>query len=235
MTPTNLGRRHIWNALFIRQKTVYTHPHAGPAGYIGNYTSLLSIAVQKQLERPIQSRLPSPILSFICMIEKAFMTDPSRSEEIIKISQFTSLAPEDSTIGIAQKCCMLAANIHWKAIINTRAPYRTGSNQETQEDVLRLKNAVISSDEEFWFMQGPEVLRWILFIGAAAASSSSHRMWFIVRSFNFCAVISRKMWMPLWMRLIISCPYSVVHAGIEIFLDMLTVNLDMSSSKPPSN
>jgi hypothetical protein len=84
---------------------------------------------------------------------------------------------------------MLAADIHWKAIINTQISCRTRSNQETQGDVLRLKNAVTSSDEEFWFMQGPEVFRWILLIGAAAASSSSLRAWFIVRSFNFCAVV----------------------------------------------
>jgi hypothetical protein len=123
------------------------------------------------------------------MIEKAFMRLPSRNEEIIVISQFTYLAPASSTIGNAQKCCMIAADIHWKATMNSQSPCRTGSNQGTQEDVLRLKNAVISSEEEFWFMQGPEVFRWILLVGAAAASSSSLRAWFIVRSFNFCAVV----------------------------------------------
>lgn len=84
---------------------------------------------------------------------------------------------------------MLAANIYWRAILNTKLPFPIGSNQKTQEDVLCLKRAVISSDEEFWFMHGPEVFRWILLVGAAAASSLSLRSWFIVRAFNFCAVI----------------------------------------------
>jgi hypothetical protein len=122
------------------------------------------------------------------MIENIFMTHLSRDGQIT-MSQLTYITSGSSAFGIAQKCCMLAADIHWKAIINTQDPGRTESNQETQEDVLCLKNAVKSSDEEFWFMKGPEVFRWILLVGAAAASSSSLRAWFIVRSFNFCAVI----------------------------------------------
>lgn len=84
-----------------------------------------------------------------------------------------------------QRCCHLAVSIYRRALLNERE----SSLNENQQDVLDLVEAADQSDEPFWLCFGPEVFRWVLMTGAAAASSISQRAWFIARTLPFAAIM----------------------------------------------
>jgi hypothetical protein len=63
------------------------------------------------------------------------------------------------------------------------------SANENQQDVMNLREAITHSDELFWLRFGPEVFRWVILTGAAAASCLPQRAWFIARVFPFAVML----------------------------------------------
>jgi hypothetical protein len=88
------------------------------------------------------------------------------------------------------KCCLLAGIIYLKALLNVGTTKDLSCNPETQNYVRSLKDEITNCDESVWFRCAPEVFRWVLMTGAAAASSMSQRAWFVARMCPFCAVMT---------------------------------------------
>jgi hypothetical protein len=164
---------------------------------MGHYTSLLAIALQKQLERPPHFTLPFSVLEFMI----SFDDHVANAYEFIDLG----LAPQSppSTLGSppdsdgddtqrdilrALDCCNVAAGIYWRALVSRRQCY-PHADPYLKSDIQDLKAAVMQSDTLFWLRYGPEVLRWILMIGAIAAPRLADQSWFIARCYMPTAII----------------------------------------------
>ncbi|KAL2841969.1 hypothetical protein BJX68DRAFT_270910 [Aspergillus pseudodeflectus] len=189
--------RHVWNSTIDRRDTVFTSPVAGPRPLMGHYTSLLAIALQKQLDRPPHLTLPFSVLEFMI----TFDDHVANAYDFLDLglspaSPPSSLgSPPDSGDNDAQRdiqcaldCCNIAAGIYWRAIVSRRQRYPQ-PDPFLASDIQHLKTAVLQSDTLFWLRYGPEVLRWILMIGAVAAPSLVDQSWFIARCYMPTAII----------------------------------------------
>ncbi|KAL2784629.1 hypothetical protein BJX66DRAFT_343821 [Aspergillus keveii] len=189
--------RRVWNSIIGRADTLFTWPIAGPRAVMGHYTSLLAIALQKQLERPPHFTLPFSVLEFMI----TFDGHVANAYEFIDLG----LAPQSppSTLGSppdsdgddtqrdilrALDCCNVAAGIYWRALVSRRQCY-PHADPYLESDIQDLKAAVMQSDTLFWLRYGPEVLRWILMIGAIAAPRLADQSWFIARCYMPTAII----------------------------------------------
>lgn len=193
-SPLNVHRQQVWNALVLRFKTVFSIPRAGPSHRIGDYSSLLSKAVEKQMERPPRLRLPESALGLIR--ELANYSTMSVIDSISAFSDFIAspayqkhFSAKDTEPNQVTKCCLLAGIIYVRALFDAGTSMGLNSNTETQKYVLSLKDEITNCDESVWYRCSPEVFRWVLMVGAAAGSSISQRAWFVARMCPFCAVM----------------------------------------------
>ncbi|KAF3400202.1 hypothetical protein F1880_007987 [Penicillium rolfsii] len=180
--------RHVWTCIVDRAETVFTSPRAGPRLLIGRYTSLLSMALQKQLERAPRFTLPFSILQFMKRFDDHVANAYDSIDSLLPQSPPTSLgSPTDSNddntqsvIVHALHCCKLATGIYWRVIVSQqhRSPC---PDPHLDADVQDLKSAVLLSDTLFWLQYGPEIIRWILLVGAMAAPRLTDQNWFITR------------------------------------------------------
>jgi hypothetical protein len=189
-----LLRQQVWNALVLRFKTVFSVPRAGSNRPIGNYCSLLSKAVEKQMERHPRLRLPESALKIIRELAKystmsVIDSTSSWSDFIASPAYRQYSSTTDNKSSHVEKCCVLAGIIYFRALVNVSGSTDLNSDPETQKFVLSLRDEITNCDESVWFRCAPEVFRWVLMTGAAAGSSISQRAWFVARMCPFCAVM----------------------------------------------
>lgn len=190
----NVPRQQVWNALVLRHKTIFSIPRAGPSHRIGDYSSLLSNAVERQMERPPRLRLPESALGLIRELAK--YSTMSVVDSISALSDFLASpayqqypTAKDNEPNQVTKCCLLAGIIYVRALFDVGTSMSLNNDTETQKYVLSLKDEIANCDESVWYRCGPEVFRWILMVGAAVGSSISQRAWFVARMCPFCAVM----------------------------------------------
>lgn len=162
---------------------------AGPRPSSGHYTSLLAIAVQKQLERPPDLTLPVPIVTFLLAFNNQCIDmNESQSSEATLLTPTPTAEPLDPPTLHAMQCVLVAATLYWTAVSRDthERPYDKTSNDGL---IQALRTAVVQSDDLFWLRFGPEVLRWVLMTGAAAAASLQDQAWFIMRAYMVTAII----------------------------------------------
>ncbi|KAH8690250.1 hypothetical protein BGW36DRAFT_466147 [Talaromyces proteolyticus] len=186
--------QQVWNALVLRVKTVFPVPRVGSNHRIGNYSSLLSNAAERQMERPPRLRLPESALELVREFAKystmSVIDSTSTWSNFIASPAYQQCSTTaDSKQSQVEKCCVLAGIIYLRALLNVGSSTDLNSDPETQKYVLSLKDEITNCDESFWYRCGPEVFRWVLMTGAAAGSSLSQRAWFIARMCPFCAVM----------------------------------------------
>ncbi|KAL2809138.1 hypothetical protein BJX63DRAFT_406690 [Aspergillus granulosus] len=181
-----LRLRDVWNSIVSHAETLFPFV-TGPRPSFGQYTSLLAMAIQKQLERAPEMTLPVPIVNFLY----AFNAQCVRVVDY-QWPDYTLPAPpetpDDAEIQHAMQCVYIAATIYWTAVTRCFHGYKY-SKTHNIENTQKLKVAILQSDNLFWLRFGPEVLRWILMTGATAAASLSDQAWFIMRSYMITSII----------------------------------------------
>jgi hypothetical protein len=173
---------------------------AGPPASSGCYTSLLAIAIQKQLERPLEQRLPVPLLHFLitfnsqCIGAVEYAVPNHSTLQPTTPDATADLGPE---IHQAMQCISITANIYWTAVTRdlnmnmtiTNEPKPTYNIADNALNIDNLKAALLHVDSLFWLRCGPEVLRWILMTGAAGATCLADQAFFILRSYMITSII----------------------------------------------
>jgi hypothetical protein len=169
---------------------------------LGCYTSLLAIAIQKQFERPLEQRLPVPLLHFLITFNNQCIGAAEYAVPNHTILQPTTpdptadLSPE---IHHAMQCISITANIYWAAVTRdlnmtmtvtmTNKPKPAYTIASNAPNIEQLKAALLHVDNLLWLRCGPEVLRWILMTGAAGATCLADQAFFILRSYMITSII----------------------------------------------
>ncbi|CEL08654.1 hypothetical protein ASPCAL11801 [Aspergillus calidoustus] len=184
-----LRLRDVWNSIVYRVDTLCPSV-AGPRASSGCYTSLLAIAIQKQLERPLEQRLPVPLLHFLITFNNQCMSAVGYA-----LPDHSTGPPETTTADLepqihnAMQCISITASIYWTAVtrdLNNSCTYNITDNAG---EIEKLKAALLHVDNLFWLRSGPEVLRWILMTGAAGATCLADQAFFILRSYMITSII----------------------------------------------
>ncbi|KAL4879984.1 hypothetical protein BJY04DRAFT_219786 [Aspergillus karnatakaensis] len=188
--------RNIWMSVLNRHDTLYPTPTCGPRPLMGHYTSLLAIAIQRQLERAPHATLPFSVLEFLITFD-AYLATPYGPPKLAFLSQSATSDPEsppnadhDDTQA-ALRSCHIAASIYFRAIVMRGRWYHLTESQNVA-DTQSLKDALLQVDTMFWLKYSPEVLRWILMIGCIAAPRLADQAWFIARCYLPAAIIRPK-------------------------------------------
>ncbi|KAL2846142.1 hypothetical protein BJY01DRAFT_175621 [Aspergillus pseudoustus] len=182
-----LRLRDVWNSVVAHADSLFPSM-AGPRPSSGHYTSLLAIAIQKQLERPPDITLPVPIMNFLMTFNTQCISivEPAWPGYIPPIP--TPETTTDPQIQHAMQCVSLAATLYWTAV--ARDIYGHTYNKTSNDGLVQaLQGAILQSDNLFWLRFGPEVLRWILMTGAIAAASLPDQAWFVMRSYMITSII----------------------------------------------
>ncbi|KAL3478471.1 hypothetical protein BJX99DRAFT_104448 [Aspergillus californicus] len=180
-----LRLRLVWNSIFYQMDTIYTSPLAGPKPALGHHTDLLAIAVQKQLERSPTLRLPESIIQCLLAFHNRSIQAAGPCEWP-EVAPLQDQPPVDPDVSNALECCSLAAKIWCRAVTKDHT-YRKAQNLD---DLEKLKMAALQVKPLFWLRRGPEVLRWILMTGAAAAGRKSDQALFITRCYLLTAIVT---------------------------------------------
>jgi hypothetical protein len=155
---------------------------AGPRPSSGCYTSLLAIAIQKQLERPVEQRLPVALLHFLITFDNQCIGAVDPTPEPITADHTSQ--PE---IHHAMQCISITANIYWTAV--TRDLNKNTTNISSNEsNIEQLKLALLHVDNLFWLCFGPGMLRWILMTGTVGAACLADQAFFILRSYMITSI-----------------------------------------------
>jgi len=176
-----------------RRDSLFPAPRAGPTPLMGHYTSLLAIALQKQLERPPEVTLPFAILEFLITFD-AHLANPYSPPNLNFLAQSPASESESlsssthDNIQAALECCYTAASVYFRAIVMQGRWYHL-TESRNESDIQSLKAALLKVDTVFWLRYGPEVLRWMLMIGCIAAPRLADQAWFISRCYLPAAII----------------------------------------------
>ncbi|KIA75663.1 hypothetical protein HK57_00596 [Aspergillus ustus] len=188
-----LRLRDVWNSVVAHAESLFPLI-AGPRPSSGHYTSLLALAIQKQLDRPPDITLPVPIADFLITFNNQCINSvepawPGYIPPIPTIPEETTTT--DPQTLQAMQCVSIAATLYWTAVARDIHHGHTYTYNKTSNDGLiqALQTAILQSDTLFWLRFGPEVLRWILMTGAIAAASLPDQAWFVLRSYMITSII----------------------------------------------
>ncbi|KAL3442976.1 hypothetical protein BJX65DRAFT_285994 [Aspergillus insuetus] len=178
--------RDVWNSIVYHAGTLFPFS-AGPMTSSGCYTSLLALATQKQWERSLELRLPVPIVNYLVKFNNKCIAavEYEWSDRTLPTPETTTNAENDHAL----QCISITSEIYWTAVTRDLDPKTKYSKSNNTATIQRLKAALLKVDNLFWLRLGPEVLRWILMVGATAAASLPDQAFFILRSYMITSVI----------------------------------------------
>ncbi|KAL3456723.1 hypothetical protein BJX64DRAFT_270165 [Aspergillus heterothallicus] len=176
-----LRLRDVWNSIVGRVDTLFPYM-TGPRPSLGHYTSLVSIAIEKQITLPIH------LLEYLCTFNnQCIRAAEYQWPDSNPLPLPTATDPESHH---AMHCISLTASIYWTAVTRDHHGQAHAHHAPSNDSLVQaLKAAILQSDNLFWLRFAPEVLRWILMTGAVAAVTLADHAWFIMRSYMVTLII----------------------------------------------